>query len=147
MHTSVWDVWEGACLRLAQLIGFPWFKPPNPQALRARPLVVPRAHPNYDAETLEQNWVAPQSSLYEMDVNCGFCRALWKMNELGLDSVNSGLAASEQVGSPPPPRSLRNLLDGEMEHSAALRQEVDTLKRKVAEQEERHVTKVQALAR
>lgn len=65
---------------------FPWFKPPNPQALRARPLVVPRAHPNYDAETLEQNWVAPQSSLYEMDVNCGFCRALWKMNELGLDS-------------------------------------------------------------
>uniref|UniRef100_A0AC11C3M9 Sorting nexin 29 n=1 Tax=Ovis aries TaxID=9940 RepID=A0AC11C3M9_SHEEP len=44
-------------------------------------------------------------------------------------------------------RSLRNLLDGEMEHSAALRQEVDTLKRKVAEQEERHVTKVQALAR
>ncbi|KAF6127344.1 sorting nexin 29 [Phyllostomus discolor] len=44
-------------------------------------------------------------------------------------------------------RSLRNLLDGEMEHSAALRQEVDTLKRKVAEQEERHVTKIQALAR
>lgn len=82
-----------------------------------------------------------------MDVNCGFCRALWKMNELGLDSVNSGLAASEQVGSLPPPRSLRNLLDSEMEHSAALRQEVDTLKRKVAEQEERHVTKVQALAR
>uniref|UniRef100_A0A8C0LIH8 Sorting nexin 29 n=1 Tax=Canis lupus dingo TaxID=286419 RepID=A0A8C0LIH8_CANLU len=35
-------------------------------------------------------------------------------------------------------RSLRNLLDGEMEHSAALRQEVDTLKKKVAEQEERH---------
>lgn len=70
------------------------------------------------------------------------------MNELGLDSVDSGLAASEQVGSPPPPpRSLRNLLDSEMEHSAALRQEVDTLKRKVAEQEERHVTKVQALAR
>ncbi|XP_076997878.1 sorting nexin-29 isoform X2 [Tamandua tetradactyla] len=44
-------------------------------------------------------------------------------------------------------RSLRNLLDGEMEHSAALRQEIDTLRRKVAEQEERHVTKVQALAR
>ncbi|XP_036924888.1 sorting nexin-29 isoform X1 [Sturnira hondurensis] len=44
-------------------------------------------------------------------------------------------------------RSLRNLLDGEMEHSAALRQEVDTLKRKVAEQEERHTTKIQALAR
>uniref|UniRef100_A0A667IG45 Sorting nexin 29 n=1 Tax=Lynx canadensis TaxID=61383 RepID=A0A667IG45_LYNCA len=44
-------------------------------------------------------------------------------------------------------RSLRNLLDGEMEHSAALRQEVDVLKKKVAEQEERHVTKVQALAR
>ena len=89
----------------------------------------PRAHPNYDAETVEQSWVAPQSSLYEMDVNCGFCRALWKMNELGLDSVNSGLAASEQVGSPPPPRSLRNLLDGEMEHSAALRQEVVLLGR------------------
>lgn len=34
-----------------------------------------------------------------------------------------------------------------MEHSAALRQEVDTLKKKVAEQEERHVLKVQALAR
>ncbi|KAM4820148.1 sorting nexin-29 isoform 2-T2 [Thomomys bottae] len=44
-------------------------------------------------------------------------------------------------------RSLRNLLDGEMEHSAALRQEVDMLKRKVAEQEERHTVKVQALAR
>ncbi|XP_004692176.1 PREDICTED: sorting nexin-29 [Condylura cristata] len=44
-------------------------------------------------------------------------------------------------------RSLRSLLDGEMEHSAALRQEVDSLKRKVAEQEERHGTKVQALAR
>lgn len=47
----------------------------------------------------------------------------------------------------PLPRSLRNLLDGEMEHSAALRQEVDTLKKKVAEQEERHVLKIQALAR
>ncbi|XP_049758648.1 sorting nexin-29 isoform X3 [Elephas maximus indicus] len=44
-------------------------------------------------------------------------------------------------------RSLRNLLDGEMEHSAVLRQEMDTLKRKVAEQEERHVEKIQALAR
>ncbi|KAL4835881.1 hypothetical protein H8958_007223 [Nasalis larvatus] len=44
-------------------------------------------------------------------------------------------------------RSLRNLLDGEMEHSAALRQEVETLKRKVAEQEERQGMKVQALAR
>ncbi|XP_006867268.1 PREDICTED: sorting nexin-29 [Chrysochloris asiatica] len=44
-------------------------------------------------------------------------------------------------------RSLRSLLDGEMEHSAALRQEMDTLKKKVAEQEERHVVKVQALAR
>uniref|UniRef100_H0VRB4 Sorting nexin 29 n=1 Tax=Cavia porcellus TaxID=10141 RepID=H0VRB4_CAVPO len=44
-------------------------------------------------------------------------------------------------------RSLRNLLDGEMEHSAVLRQEVDTFKRKVAEQEERHTMKVQALAR
>ncbi|XP_049624507.1 sorting nexin-29 [Suncus etruscus] len=44
-------------------------------------------------------------------------------------------------------RSLRSLLDGEMEHSASLRQEVDTLKRKLAEQEERHATKVQALAR
>uniref|UniRef100_A0A8D1DK76 Sorting nexin 29 n=1 Tax=Sus scrofa TaxID=9823 RepID=A0A8D1DK76_PIG len=44
-------------------------------------------------------------------------------------------------------RSLRNLLDGEMEHSAALRQEVDTFKRRVAEQEERHITKVQALTR
>uniref|UniRef100_A0A663EWQ9 Sorting nexin 29 n=1 Tax=Aquila chrysaetos chrysaetos TaxID=223781 RepID=A0A663EWQ9_AQUCH len=44
-------------------------------------------------------------------------------------------------------RSLRNLLDGEMEHSAVLRQEVDNWRRKVAEQEERHATKVQALAR
>ncbi|XP_049992252.1 sorting nexin-29 isoform X3 [Alexandromys fortis] len=43
--------------------------------------------------------------------------------------------------------SLRSLLDGEMEHSAALRQEVDALKRRVAEQQERHTTKVQALAR
>ncbi|KAM6156336.1 sorting nexin-29 [Rhynchocyon petersi] len=44
-------------------------------------------------------------------------------------------------------RSLRNLLDGEMEHSAVLRQEIDVLKRRVAEQEERHVVKIQALAR
>ncbi|KAM9555207.1 sorting nexin-29 isoform 4-T4 [Guaruba guarouba] len=44
-------------------------------------------------------------------------------------------------------RSLRNLLDGEMEHSAALRQEMDTWRRKAAEQEERHAMKVQALAR
>ncbi|XP_031220445.1 sorting nexin-29 [Mastomys coucha] len=43
--------------------------------------------------------------------------------------------------------SLRSLLDGEMEHSAALRQEVDALRRKVTEQQERHATKVQALAR
>ncbi|XP_041062720.1 sorting nexin-29 isoform X2 [Carcharodon carcharias] len=44
-------------------------------------------------------------------------------------------------------RSLRNLLDGEMEHSAALRQEFDNQKKKLAEQEERHAAKVQALAR
>uniref|UniRef100_A0A5F8G5F5 Sorting nexin 29 n=1 Tax=Monodelphis domestica TaxID=13616 RepID=A0A5F8G5F5_MONDO len=44
-------------------------------------------------------------------------------------------------------KSLRNLLDGEMEHSAVLRQEIDNLKRKVSEQEERHVAKIQALAR
>lgn len=56
------------------------------------------------------------------------------------------MTASEQMESPLP-RSLRNLLDGEMEHSAALRQEVDTFKRRVAEQEERHITKVQALTR
>ncbi|XP_029432962.1 sorting nexin-29 isoform X2 [Rhinatrema bivittatum] len=43
--------------------------------------------------------------------------------------------------------SLRNLLDGEMEHSAALRQEIDNLKREVAEQEERHAVKIQALTR
>uniref|UniRef100_UPI00398E5931 sorting nexin-29 isoform X2 n=1 Tax=Pristiophorus japonicus TaxID=55135 RepID=UPI00398E5931 len=44
-------------------------------------------------------------------------------------------------------RSLRNLLDGEMEHSAALRQDIDNQKKKLAEQEERHAAKVQALAR
>ncbi|XP_027144972.1 sorting nexin-29 isoform X3 [Larimichthys crocea] len=43
--------------------------------------------------------------------------------------------------------SLRSLLDGEMEHSAGLRQETDLLKRKLAELEERHTAKVQALAR
>ncbi|XP_041318768.1 sorting nexin-29 isoform X3 [Pyrgilauda ruficollis] len=46
-----------------------------------------------------------------------------------------------------PYRSLRNLLDAEMEHSAALRQEMENCRRKVAEQDERHATKVQALAR
>uniref|UniRef100_A0A8C3DEB0 Sorting nexin 29 n=1 Tax=Corvus moneduloides TaxID=1196302 RepID=A0A8C3DEB0_CORMO len=46
-----------------------------------------------------------------------------------------------------PYRSLRNLMDAEMEHSAALRQEMENCRRKVAEQEERHATKVQALAR
>ncbi|XP_072416228.1 sorting nexin-29 isoform X1 [Chiloscyllium punctatum] len=44
-------------------------------------------------------------------------------------------------------RSLRNLLDGEMEHSAALRQEIDNQKKKLQEQDERHAAKVQALAR
>ncbi|KAJ7305790.1 hypothetical protein JRQ81_010156 [Phrynocephalus forsythii] len=43
--------------------------------------------------------------------------------------------------------SLRNLLDGEMEHSAGLRQEIDNLKKKVSEQEERYTVKIQALAR
>uniref|UniRef100_UPI0037E7A738 sorting nexin-29 n=1 Tax=Semicossyphus pulcher TaxID=241346 RepID=UPI0037E7A738 len=43
--------------------------------------------------------------------------------------------------------SLRSLLDGEMEHSAGLRQETDQLKKKLAELEERHTGKVQALAR
>uniref|UniRef100_A0A3P9H9X4 Sorting nexin 29 n=1 Tax=Oryzias latipes TaxID=8090 RepID=A0A3P9H9X4_ORYLA len=42
--------------------------------------------------------------------------------------------------------SLRSLLDGEMEHSAALRQETDLLRKKLVELEERHATKVQALA-
>ncbi|XP_016091851.1 sorting nexin-29-like [Sinocyclocheilus grahami] len=41
--------------------------------------------------------------------------------------------------------SLRSLLDGEMEHSAGLRQEVDSLKKRLAELEERHAAKVQAL--
>uniref|UniRef100_A0A3B4EZG8 Sorting nexin 29 n=1 Tax=Pundamilia nyererei TaxID=303518 RepID=A0A3B4EZG8_9CICH len=41
--------------------------------------------------------------------------------------------------------SLRSLLDGEMEHSAGLRQETDLLKKKLAELEERHSAKVQAL--
>uniref|UniRef100_A0A8C5V1Z0 Sorting nexin 29 n=1 Tax=Microcebus murinus TaxID=30608 RepID=A0A8C5V1Z0_MICMU len=44
-------------------------------------------------------------------------------------------------------RCVRTWLDVKMEHSAALRQEVDSLKKKVAEQEERHGMKVQALAR
>ncbi|XP_069761906.1 sorting nexin-29 isoform X2 [Narcine bancroftii] len=44
-------------------------------------------------------------------------------------------------------RSLRNLLDGEMEHSAALRQEIDNQKKKLTEQDERHAAKIQALAR
>ncbi|MGH0118766.1 UNVERIFIED_CONTAM: hypothetical protein FKN15_062228 [Acipenser sinensis] len=43
--------------------------------------------------------------------------------------------------------SLRSLLDGEMEHSAALRQELDSLKKRLAELEERHAAKVQALGR
>ncbi|KAK3559601.1 hypothetical protein QTP86_013543 [Hemibagrus guttatus] len=43
--------------------------------------------------------------------------------------------------------SLRNLLDGEMEHSAGLRLEVDSLKKKLADLEERHTAKVQALGR
>ncbi|XP_043567029.1 sorting nexin-29 [Chiloscyllium plagiosum] len=44
-------------------------------------------------------------------------------------------------------RSLRNLLDGEMEHSAALRQEIDNQKKKLQEQDERYAAKIQALAR
>uniref|UniRef100_A0A8C1J5A8 Sorting nexin 29 n=1 Tax=Cyprinus carpio TaxID=7962 RepID=A0A8C1J5A8_CYPCA len=45
------------------------------------------------------------------------------------------------------PESLRSLLDGEMEHSAGLRQEVDSLKKRLTELEERHAAKVQALMR
>ncbi|KAJ3608146.1 hypothetical protein NHX12_025196 [Muraenolepis orangiensis] len=41
--------------------------------------------------------------------------------------------------------SLRSLLDGEMEHSAVLRQETDSLSKKLAELEERHSARVQAL--
>lgn len=44
-------------------------------------------------------------------------------------------------------RSLRSLLDGEMEHSAVLRQETDVLKKKLAELEERHTARIQALSR
>lgn len=44
-------------------------------------------------------------------------------------------------------RSLRNLLDGEMEHSAGRRQETDQLKKKLAELEERHTARIQALSR
>uniref|UniRef100_A0A674N702 Sorting nexin 29 n=1 Tax=Takifugu rubripes TaxID=31033 RepID=A0A674N702_TAKRU len=43
--------------------------------------------------------------------------------------------------------SLRSLLDGEMEHSAGLRQETDLLKKKLAELEERHTARIQALSR
>ncbi|XP_053367004.1 sorting nexin-29 isoform X2 [Clarias gariepinus] len=43
--------------------------------------------------------------------------------------------------------SLRSLLDGEMEHSSGLRLEVDSLKKKLADLEERHTAKVQALGR
>lgn len=43
--------------------------------------------------------------------------------------------------------SLRSLLDGEMEHSAGLRQETDGLRRRLEELEERHTGKVQALGR
>ncbi|KAL4624527.1 sorting nexin-29, partial [Arapaima gigas] len=43
--------------------------------------------------------------------------------------------------------SLRSLLDGEMEHSASLRQEVDNLRKRLGELEERHAAKVQALGR
>ncbi|XP_066520595.1 sorting nexin-29 isoform X2 [Hoplias malabaricus] len=43
--------------------------------------------------------------------------------------------------------SLRSLLDGEMEHSAGLRLEVDSLKKKLSDLEERHAAKVQALGR
>uniref|UniRef100_A0A5F8GQN2 Sorting nexin 29 n=1 Tax=Monodelphis domestica TaxID=13616 RepID=A0A5F8GQN2_MONDO len=63
-----------------------------------------------------------------------------------LGSMGTLLLMSECIVSSSP-RSLRNLLDGEMEHSAVLRQEIDNLKRKVSEQEERHVAKIQALAR
>ncbi|XP_067101472.1 sorting nexin-29 [Osmerus mordax] len=43
--------------------------------------------------------------------------------------------------------SLRSLLDGEMEYSAGLRQETDSLGRRLEELEDRHTVKVQALAR
>uniref|UniRef100_A0A4W4FAG6 Sorting nexin 29 n=1 Tax=Electrophorus electricus TaxID=8005 RepID=A0A4W4FAG6_ELEEL len=43
--------------------------------------------------------------------------------------------------------SLRSLLDGEMEHSAGLRLELDGLRTKLAELEERHAARVHALGR
>lgn len=44
-------------------------------------------------------------------------------------------------------KSLRKLLYSEMEHSSILRIEIENLRRREAEQEERHTEKVQALAR
>lgn len=70
-------------------------------------------------------------------------QSLWAVMSLDL----GGMDAQPLNGGALFCRSLRNLLDGEMEHSAALRQEVDALRRKVTEQQERHATKVQALAR
>uniref|UniRef100_A0A8C8H1F6 Sorting nexin 29 n=1 Tax=Oncorhynchus tshawytscha TaxID=74940 RepID=A0A8C8H1F6_ONCTS len=69
-----------------------------------------------------------------------------------LPSATPGLPESMTVGECycvlfRDSRSLRSLLDGEMEHSAGLRQETDALRRRLDELEERHTAKVQALGR
>uniref|UniRef100_A0A8C6J220 Uncharacterized protein n=1 Tax=Melopsittacus undulatus TaxID=13146 RepID=A0A8C6J220_MELUD len=79
------------------------------------------------------------SKLYRINLFCPF--SLDELRQAIVAMMNRKDELEEQN------RSLRNLLDGEMEHSAALRQEMDNWRRKAAEQEERHAMKVQALAR
>ncbi|KAM9837482.1 sorting nexin-29 [Aulostomus maculatus] len=86
------------------------------------------------AESIPLSSVLPTSGLPESMTVIELRQALVAM-------MNRKDELEEQNGS------LRSLLDGEMEHSAGLRQETELLKKKLAELEERHTAKVQALAR
>uniref|UniRef100_A0A8B9KJ53 Sorting nexin 29 n=1 Tax=Astyanax mexicanus TaxID=7994 RepID=A0A8B9KJ53_ASTMX len=115
------------------------------------------------AETPPQNGVLPDSKSidYEEDDDEDFYgRSRLEPQEDPLPgditgAVNLTLAAGVLLFCPAEfctlcvsgSRSLRSLLDGEMEHSAGLRLEVDSLKKKLADLEERHAAKVQALGR
>uniref|UniRef100_A0A9J8BK06 Sorting nexin 29 n=1 Tax=Cyprinus carpio carpio TaxID=630221 RepID=A0A9J8BK06_CYPCA len=87
------------------------------------------------AETPPQNGVLPDTKSIDNE----------EEEEYDIYGKSRPEPSEEDHGNGEP--SLRSLLDGEMEHSAGLRQEVDSLKKRLTELEERHAAKVQALMR
>ncbi|GCB72231.1 hypothetical protein scyTo_0001881 [Scyliorhinus torazame] len=97
----------------------------------------------------EQHYSAETAAPLQADIVSGLLPASTVPESMTVDELRQAIVAmmNRKDELEEQNRSLRNLLDGEMEHSAALRQEFDNQKKKLAEQEERHAAKVQALAR